>query len=260
MALTPYRIWLATASATCAALLFLPPLRLILGVLLLIHAAMFIRGIVDLRSRFFCPALFAGDPGSRQIALTFDDGPDPDITPDILAILQRYGFTATFFVIAEKVRRHPDLCRRALAKGHTIACHDLTHGNLSNFRFAQRAEDDIRQALEIIQTAIGRCPRLYRPPVGLMNPHIPRALKRLRLQCVGWSRSGREGGNRILANIRRIGALAGPGEVVMLHDVLPNPVCRAELLFQIDRLCAEIRRQGLRPVSVGAMFGVAEYA
>jgi peptidoglycan/xylan/chitin deacetylase (PgdA/CDA1 family) len=259
MELTPFRIWLLSFAGAAVAFCAIPELRLPLGIAILAGLAVIIRGVVDLRSQLFCPALWRGAPAALQVALTFDDGPDPQITSDILAILQRYGFVATFFVIAEKVRQHPDLCRRALAKGHTIACHDLTHDNFANFRFARPAERDLRQALDIIQTAIGRRPRLYRPPVGLMNPHIARARARLGLRCIGWSRSARDGGNRSLSAIRRIGTLAGPGEVVLLHDVLPEPTYREELLFQIDRLCAEIKRQGLQPVGIGTLFGVEEY-
>jgi peptidoglycan/xylan/chitin deacetylase (PgdA/CDA1 family) len=261
MELKPFHYWLLTFSLTIAGIVTLPTAARILLIIVAVgHGALLVRGIVDLKSQFFCTARCAGPPMSQQVCLTFDDGPDPAITPDILHILQRYGYVATFFVVARKAAQHPDICRRALAKGHTIACHDLTHSYLSNVRFTGRAYTEIKQALTIITEVIGRRPMLYRPPVGLMNPHIARALSRLGLHCVGWNRSTRDGGNRMLPKIRRIATLAAPGAIIMLHDVAPVAAYRAEVLAQIEALCAAIKQMGLHPVGVGDMFKVASYA
>ena len=76
---------------------------------------------------------------------------------------------------------------------------------------------------QTIKNIIGKKPLLYRPPVGLMNPHVPGVLKKFNMRCIGWSKSAGEAGNRRLAKINKISTLAGAGEVILLHDTLPNP-------------------------------------
>jgi peptidoglycan/xylan/chitin deacetylase (PgdA/CDA1 family) len=260
MAVAPYRFWQAGFGLNAAALLLLSgTIRLPLAALLAGQIALFIRGIVDIRSQFFCPVLFRGDPAGNAIALTFDDGPDPQLTPDILDQLRQHGFRATFFVVAEKVRRNEALCRRAFEEGHTIACHDLSHSNLSNFRLGRRIAADLHQAQEIITAAIGVRPRLYRPPVGLMNPHVPGALKKVEMSCIGWSASARDGGNRIPGHIARIHSLAAAGHVVLLHDGLPRPEFKPMVLSQLGQLFTSIRELRLKTVSVDQLFGIVPY-
>jgi peptidoglycan/xylan/chitin deacetylase (PgdA/CDA1 family) len=252
-------IWCLTLAATLCLWLLLPPLRTLLGALLVLHGLILVWGVADLRSQFFVRALCRGPRGSRRIALTFDDGPDPALTPEVLDTLRRCGMKATFFVVGRRAERYPDLVKRAAAEGHTIVCHDLHHGVWSNFRLAGSLTRDIGEAREIIRRIIGAAPLLYRPPVGLTNPHTGIALARLGMQCIGWSRSVGDRGNRIAGRLKRIPSLAGPGEVVMLHDVLPRPGLKAEVLAQIDALCASVQEQGLTAVGVAELFGVAAY-
>ena len=93
---------------------------------------------------------------------------------------------------------------------------------------------------------LGVEPALHRPPVGLTNPHLFSALKRNGMTCVCWNRAGRDAGNRRTRGILKIGKLARPGAIVLLHDVLPRPELKDLLLDQLDRLADDIRRRGLR--------------
>lgn len=259
MFVTPYTIWSLTAMANVLAWLFLPRFWIPLTVAMWAHLGVFIWGIFDLRLQFFVRAFRCAPPESGMIAISFDDGPDPDITGAILDRLGQHQMTATFFVVGQRARMHPELLQRADREGHVIACHDLTHGHMLNFRLANRMVREIEEAQTIVRSIIGKTPRLYRPPNGLTNPDSGKALARLEMDCVGWSRSVRDAGNRRRNALTRIPALVGPGEIILLHDILPVPENKDLLLGQIDALCASIASSGLRAVSVDELLRLPAY-
>jgi peptidoglycan/xylan/chitin deacetylase (PgdA/CDA1 family) len=230
-----------------------------LSFVLAAHAAVLAWGIADMRIRFFGRVYVRNKAKSSSVALTFDDGPDPAITPDILRLLARHGLKATFFVVAREAERYPEIVREAFAQGHTIACHDLTHSPWANFRSFGRMLREIGEAQRIVAAVIGREPLLYRPPVGLMNPSVIPVLDRLSMACIGWSRAAREGGNRIRRKLYSIARLASPGEVILLHDCLPKAECKELLMEQFAELFGNITRAGLKAETVDEFFSLPPY-
>ncbi|MCL2844854.1 MAG: polysaccharide deacetylase family protein [Chitinivibrionia bacterium] len=202
----------------------------------------------------------------NTIYLTFDDGPSPNITPRVLELLKKYNQKATFFCIAENAKKYPEIVRKIVKDGHTLGSHDLHHHWTSNFRMTKKMTEEIGESVRILEDILntvraGFKPaptkiRLYRPPVGLSNPHLFGALKKLDLQCVGWSKSTRDGGNRILSAIKNIPNLAKAtaaqdGDIILLHD--NSPVQNEELFLEkVNGLLAnlqEFRKKSL-PLSV----------
>lgn len=220
---------------------------------------MLIAGIVDLRLQFFVPVLWRNPQALSELALTFDDGPDPNLTPAILDLLDRFNCKATFFVIARRVEQYPQLAVAIVRKGHTIACHDLDHRPTSNFRSTQRMLREIDRACTIIKATTGKRPALYRPPVGLSNPHLQPVLEKLQLTCIGWSGSVRDGGNRFIHRLSKMQHLAVAGTVVLLHDALPNPTHRQTFLAHLEELLVHMEKKHLTSVSVDTFFNVAGY-
>ncbi len=223
------------------------------------HIPVFTFGIKNMRFRFFGKTYCSISKRINKIALTFDDGPDPELTPDILAVLKKHDIKATFFVVGVRAEKYPDMVKKCFDEGHTIANHDLSHSIFSNFRTTAPLVHDISKARQIIQTIIGKETLLYRPPVGLMNPHTLKALRKLDMECIGWSRSAGDAGNRRLNKIRHIKSLAGPGQVVMMHDCLPKPQYKTEIINQIEKLCISLKEQDLEAVTVDEMFGLQAY-
>jgi len=258
---TPHQILLATLVASVALSLFAVEqgTALILSALA-VYAVIAALGVWSMRLALFGPTYCVPPRTHRQaIALTFDDGPDPALTPDVLDVLGRYDIRATFFLIGEKVRAHPDLVRRIDAGGHTIGSHDLRHGVASNFRLKDSFISDIGASLAAIHAVTGRTPALYRPPVGLTNPQLLAALDHLGLYCIGWNRSVRDAGNRRLHRIERLPDLARGGTVAILHDVLPRPEARELYLERLEALCRRIRDLRLHACSVDEVFGLPAY-
>jgi peptidoglycan/xylan/chitin deacetylase (PgdA/CDA1 family) len=127
-------------------------------------------GAVSPRSQFFGRTL-CYTPSPRQLALTFDDGPNPAITPGLLDLLDRHDARATFFVIGRFVRECPDLVREIAARGHAIGNHTETHPNLFWLGRA-RLRDEFRRCQEAIASVVGVPPVLMRPPFGIRNPLV----------------------------------------------------------------------------------------
>jgi peptidoglycan/xylan/chitin deacetylase (PgdA/CDA1 family) len=259
MPLRPFHLWLASVCFFAVAFAVLPGERALLSLGMAAHVPVLLWGVFDMRAQFFCATLLRAPGRSREVALTFDDGPDPNITPDILDLLGEQGVTATFFVVGRKAQRHPEITKRAFEEGHTVGCHDLSHSLFSNFRMTGRMVREIGNANDIIAAIIRKRPALYRPPVGLTNPHLAGALHRLGMVCVGWSRRAGDAGNRRRRALRKIPALASAGEVVMIHDTLPAPELKQAVLDAVDRLCVEMKRRGLEPVGIDRLFSVPAY-
>lgn len=152
------------------------------------------------------------------VALTFDDGPDPIWTPQILDVLDRHGVKATFFLVGDHVRRFPEVARDIAARGHAIGNHTYSHRPLWRLS-AEAISADVRRAGEEIAAACGRQPTLFRPPKGLLWPRQKKALARWGYDVVMWSLNTKDWAGpsprRLAASVIR---RARAGDIVLFHD------------------------------------------
>jgi peptidoglycan/xylan/chitin deacetylase (PgdA/CDA1 family) len=158
---------------------------------------------------------------SAGIALTFDDGPHPDVTPRVLDILRDAGARATFFVLGEQVRAHPDLARRIVHEGHGIGNHTDTHPNLQLTLSASRVRAEIVGCQDTVMGVTGVTPAVFRAPHGRMTRAAWRACRELGLASYDWSVAPEgwpkpKGVDELVASA--LGA-ARPGAIIDLHDV-----------------------------------------
>ena len=157
-------------------------------------------------------------PSDRTIALTFDDGPNPAVTPRLLDILDCHSARATFFVIGRWARACPDIVREVVARGHAIANHTDTHPNLL-WLPTRRIVDELIACQHSIEQIAGRCPALMRPPYGFRGPQLSAAVRRSGLvEVVMWTVMGRDWSPRGRAQLfKRLERVKG-GDIVVLHD------------------------------------------
>lgn len=158
----------------------------------------------------------------RVLALTFDDGPSTRHTPYVLDALAAQGTRATFFVLAERARRNPDIVRRIAADGHEIGLHGLDHRRLT--RLSLRAVTAaVRDGRRIVEDIAGQPVTLFRPPYGVMTTRQFVLVRAMGLQVVLWSAWARdwEPGNGDDVVRRALGAVH-PGAVLLLHDAVPT--------------------------------------
>ncbi len=182
-------------------------------------------------------------------ALTFDDGPHAQGTPAVLEILAREQVHATFFLVGEQVRRNPGLAREILDAGHEIALHCDRHRNLLRLTPWQ-VREDIARALETIETATERSPRLYRPPYGVLNAAALRIANAHGWRTMLWSDWGRDWEARATPEsiAARLTDRAGPGSVLLLHDAddYSAPGSWARTAAALPRVLHTLRERGLQ--------------
>jgi len=199
-------------------------------------------GVVRMQSGILGPVRTTVDKG---IALTYDDGPDPASTPALLDLLKAHNVKATFFVIGEKVRAHPEIVRRCHDEGHTVGNHSHRHGIWTNLHFGPWMRREIGECQNAVEQAIGVPPRYYRPPFGLMNPHVEPAARSHGLEVVGWTIRSLDT-SRADA-VERVVDLMEPGAIVLLHD--GDMEC--ERVVATTRAILEAaNEQGLEPVAL----------
>jgi peptidoglycan/xylan/chitin deacetylase (PgdA/CDA1 family) len=188
-----------------------------------------------------------------DIAITIDDGPDPDVTPKVLALLDARGVTATFFCIGTQLELHPDLGREIHARGHAIENHSYRHPNTFSLLGPAAMAAEVARGQDCIMQAIGTAPRFFRAPAGLRNPFLQPVLARLGLQLASWTRRGFDTVNgdasAVLARLTR--SLAG-GDIVLLHD---GHAARSRagvpiILEVLPRLLDAIADRTLEPVTL----------
>jgi cellulose synthase/poly-beta-1,6-N-acetylglucosamine synthase-like glycosyltransferase/peptidoglycan/xylan/chitin deacetylase (PgdA/CDA1 family) len=201
-------------------------------------------------------------PPGRRIVLTFDDGPDPNWTPKIAAVLRRERVPATFFVVGSEVARHPDLVRRLVREGHEIGNHTFTHAQLTEGRdWQRRLQLDLTEA--VIVGVTGRYTRFLRPPYSATTDAVTAEQERELAQLAGrryvvaladfdsedWRR---ESVAKIVANASPTGSTGG---IVMFHDGGGD---RSKTVEAVAELIPRLKARGFRFVSLAELSGLPQ--
>lgn len=206
-------------------------------------------------------ATFVGLPRrSKQLALTFDDGPNDPHTLELLEVLARHNVRATFFVIGQYVVKRPDIVRELASAGHAIGNHTYSHPNLI-FTSWQQTSIEIRRCEDALHDAIGMHAPLFRPPFGGRRPGTLRTARSLGLQPVMWRVSGHDWkGNPTEYIERRIRGQVRGGDVILLHDGshIQFGVDRSQTVIATDHLIPWCKSQGYKFLTVPEMMKNAD--
>ena len=162
------------------------------------------------------------ESAGRQIALTIDDGPDPEVTPRVLDLLDRYDARATFFCIGEAARRHPHCVEAIVARGHAVENHSQRHRHNFSLLGPAALAREIAAAQQTLTEIGGVRPLFFRAPAGLRNPFLEPVLCRLGLHLASWTRRGFDTRTRDAAVVtqRLLRGLA-PRDILLVHDGHP---------------------------------------
>lgn len=186
---------------------------------LVINHALIATGGLLPRSRLLGPNWTRLPAAAGRVALTIDDGPDPEVTPAVLDLLARHGVRATFFCIGERVARYPELAQRIAREGHEIGNHTEHHRHMFSLFGPAAMRREIAQAQASIGAVCQVIPRFFRAPAGLRNPFLQPCLSELGLQLASWTRRGYD---TVSADAQvvldRLTRNLGAGDILLLHD------------------------------------------
>jgi peptidoglycan/xylan/chitin deacetylase (PgdA/CDA1 family) len=197
-----------------------------------------------------------GPAGGPRVALTFDDGPDPSATPRLLRLLAARGLRGTFFLIGERAARHPDLVRAIAGDGHEVGNHSWRHRNAWLLPPAAGARE-VGEGASILGGILGRAPRLYRPPWGIVSVATVVAARRLGLATVLWSLQPEGLRPRSpAAQLRHVARRLHGGAIVDLHDAPGLPGAPERLLAMLPGLLDVLRARGYEAVTVGDLLSL----
>lgn len=188
-----------------------------------------------------------------EIALTFDDGPNPAVTPHVLDLLDKANARASFFCIGENARRHPALVREIVARGHEVENHTQRHPNHFSVLGPRAIEREVVDAQHTIADITGRTPRFFRAVAGLRNVFLEPVLARHDLTLATWShRAFDTRYTDVDAALARLARERRAGDILLMHDGHPaitprgNPLILEALPILLDQL----NRAGLHAVSL----------
>lgn len=225
------------------------------GVLIINHAIITTAGLLP-RTTLLGPNLNRLQDDAvarREVAITIDDGPDPEVTPRVLDLLDAANAKATFFCIGWRARENPALCREIVARGHRIENHGDSHSKAFAFFGPGRMKTDIAAAQTTFTEITGQPPRYFRATAGLRNPFLDAVLHSLGLKLASWSRRSydtRCGDPDTV--FQRLCCDLGPGDILLLHDGHAARTADGQpvILAVLPRLIIALRQHSLNPVTL----------
>ncbi len=194
--------------------------------------------------------LFNGNSRLPEVALTFDDGPNPYYTSQVLAVLQHYRIKATFFCVGRQVAEYPDLVKQEYAAGNVIGNHSWSHPNMGLLSSSD-ISTQINLTSDTIQKTIGVRPTFFRPPYGVFNSSVLTQANLLGLTTVIWNDEARDWlrpGIDVISS--RILGLAGNGAIVLLHDGGGD---RSQTVAALPTIITTLQSQGYKFVTLQQM-------
>jgi peptidoglycan/xylan/chitin deacetylase (PgdA/CDA1 family) len=222
--------------------------------LIVLYLALSVSMSFFIRSGYHMKALCNADTEEKIVSITFDDGPDGDLTPKLLDKLKESGIPATFFCIGRKISGNEELLKRMDHEGHLIGTHGYSHSNWFDFYSPARMRKELEHSSQAIFSATARKPLLFRPPYGVINPMLKRALHGTGLQVIGFSNRAWDTTNRYKKNILlQIMKNLKPGDIILLHDTVPESI---EL---INNLVEQTQQAGYRIVPLDKLLNIHAY-
>ncbi len=221
------------------------------GLCICVFALMILCSQASLRVSAQSTAYRSVQTEDKRIALTFDDGPHPYQTAQILDVLAANGIKATFFMVGENIANYPDAARAVLRAGHEIGNHTYSHHHISQLN-EQTLSDEMERCEDILEE-LGACPRLFRPPEGKVTSYVETCADEEDYTLILWSLDTRDWEGKsaeaiastVLEHIR-------PGDIILMHDYVGKGGNTADAL---KIFLPKLLEEGYEPVTVSELIG-----
>ncbi|HWK03006.1 MAG TPA: polysaccharide deacetylase family protein [Puia sp.] len=224
-------------------------------VLLFIYSWVLFYGCAYVGSNFFLPVICAAKTDKKEIALSFDDGPAADYTGEILAILREEKVPAAFFCIGSRIAGNEKILRQLQEEGHVIGNHSYSHHFWFDLFSSKKMLDDLKMMDSVLSAVTGLQPRLFRPPYGVINPNLKRAILRGGYTPIGWNVRSLD---TVIKNeqklLKKIDAAIKPGAILLFHDT-----SRTTLAI-LPGFIRQVKERGYEIVRLDKMLNLQAYA
>ena len=225
------------------------------GAIVLAYSLIVAYGCYFVSSGFFMPMYCSAKTTDKVIAITFDDGPVSEGTPQVLQILKDASVEAAFFCIGERIAGNEAIIRQMDASGHIIGNHSYTHAALFDLFLSKKMLAEMQQVDNDLYAVIGKKTRLFRPPYGVMNPNLKNAIIKGGYLPIGWSvRSYDTMATDADALLQKVTLQIKPGAIFLFHDRCPVTVA------MLPNFLGEVKAKGYRVERLDKMLGLPAYA
>ncbi len=212
-------------------------------------------GCVNIGSNFFIPIICKANTDKKEIAISFDDGPVQNYTPAILQVLKTENVKATFFCIGHRIAGNEHIFKQIHDAGHLIGNHTYSHHFWFDLFAAKKMQDDLKQMDGVMEKVIGLRPKLFRPPYGVTNPNVKKAIIKGGYTPVGWSVRSMDTVTKDEKKLLdKINAAIAPGAVFLFHDHC------ASTLKALPEFIREVKKRGYTIVPLDKLLHLQAYA
>ncbi|MEO6254535.1 MAG: polysaccharide deacetylase family protein [Ferruginibacter sp.] len=212
-------------------------------------------GCYNVGSNFFIPIVCKAETERKEIAISFDDGPAADHTPEILQVLKNENVKAAFFCIGNRIAGNEHILKQVQQEGHIIGNHSYSHHFWFDMYSAKKMQDDLKQMDQEMERVTGLKPKLFRPPYGVTNPHVKKAIIKGGYIPVGWSVRSMDtvikDENKLL---EKINSAIEPGAVFLFHDTSKTA------LNVLPRFIKEVKKRGYNIIPLDKLLALSPYA
>jgi peptidoglycan/xylan/chitin deacetylase (PgdA/CDA1 family) len=225
------------------------------AIVLLVYSLLLFYGSYYVGSNFFMKVLCSADISAKQIAISFDDGPAPAHTAEILQVLKANNVPAVFFCIGQNIAANEDLLKEITANGHIIGNHSHSHHFWFDLFSAKKMQQDLEQMNGQVKKTTGLVPRLFRPPYGVTTPNMKKVMQQTGLTAIGWNIRSLD---TVIKDekklLQKITGSLQPGAIVLLHDT------SSVTLSILPSFIAIARSRGYEFVRLDQLLNIAPYA
>lgn len=216
---------------------------LLIFILILILSAAFYASY-SINSNVYIKAFCKNPQKGKKVAITFDDGPHPQYTEKILNVLKKHNLKASFFCVGKHIEGNEGLFKRIVGEGHSVGNHSFSHSFFFPLYSKKRMIEDMRACEDRIRDITHQKVETFRPPFGVTNPTISKAIKEFDYQVIGWSLRSFDTCSKHQKVLNKIRKRLSPGSVILLHDSLPD----SDVL--LERIINLIDKQGYTIVAL----------
>lgn len=220
---------------------------------IVIYLAVLILGSTKIGLNFYFTSLCKGKTDEKVIALTFDDGPHQEITPKLLSVLDKHEVKASFFCMGKNISKLKNIAKEINSNGHLIGNHSYTHHRWFDLFSSKKMVAEIRATNAEIEKISGKQPLFFRPPYGVTNPSLRRAILKTDMYSIGWSLRSFDTVKPKESVLQKLKQRTKPGDVILMHDTIEN------VIEITDEYLKWLKNEGFKVVSLEQMFDINAY-